>query len=140
MRFTINRGFPTLLFVLILCTCTSAMLGINQTGGLRAQQTPQFPIPVNDIVTDRDAVQNTPLQPAPLRAADIMWQKRVWRVIDVREKINHTFSYPPRPLVSILLDAAEEQRIQLYSTVDDKFSTPLTETERLQSAGMPDTV
>lgn len=28
------------------------------------------------------------------READIMWQRRVWRVIDLREKINHSLYYP----------------------------------------------
>lgn len=115
----------SLLLTIFLCTC------------VRAQN---FVTPVNDIVTDRESVQSPPLEPAPLRAADIMWQKRVWRVIDVKEKINHTFTYRERPLISILLDAAEDQQLQLYSTIDDKFSTPLTTEDRLNIAGMPDTV
>ncbi len=128
MTLDIRQGL-SLLFLLLLCTGVSAQ-----------KDAPRFPAPVNDIVTDRASIQNTPLQPAPLRAADIMWQKRVWRVIDVKEKINHTFSYPERPLITILLDAAEKQEIELYSTIDDKFSTPLTAAERLNIVGGLDTV
>ena len=129
MWLSIRRAFPALLLMLLFCT------------SVRAQNTaPDFPVPVNDIVPDRADVRNTPLQPASLRAANISWQKRVWRVIDVKEKINHPFSYPERPLVSILLDAAAARKIQLYSTLDDTFSTPLTEEERLNIAGRPDTV
>lgn len=32
-----------------------------------------------------------------LREADVMWCKRVWRVMDMREKINHIFYYPTEP-------------------------------------------
>ena len=110
--------------------------------GARAQQTPPatFPAPLNDIVSDRAAVRAPALTPKAPRAADLAWEKRVWRVIDVREKLNHPFAYPPRPLVSILLEAAEQQKIQLYSPVDDRFSTPLTADERLAISGWPDTV
>jgi len=129
MYFTIQRVLPALLLICFVGT------------SVRAQNTASgFPVPVNDIVTDRTSVRNTPLQSASLRAADIAWQKRIWRVIDVKEKINHTFSYPERPLVSIFLDAAAAGKIQLYSTLDDTFSTPLTEEERLNIAGRPDTV
>lgn len=34
---------------------------------------------------------------APLREADIMWLKRVWRRVDLREKINHPMYFPEKP-------------------------------------------
>ena len=33
------------------------------------------------------------LQFSPLRDGDVLWEKRVWRVIDTREKINLPFRY-----------------------------------------------
>ena len=31
---------------------------------------------------------------APLRQADVMWSRKIWRDIDMRQKINHPFYYP----------------------------------------------
>src|SRR3954469_9022725 len=45
--------------------------------------------------------ENTPTRKfipyAPLRQADVMWSKRIWRVMDLREKLNHPFYYPTKP-------------------------------------------
>lgn len=115
----------TLLLLFVLCTCG------------RAQN---FPTPINDIVPARTSLDRPALPYQPIREADILWQKRVWRVIDVREKINMPFAQEDRPFISILMDAAEDKKIQLYSTIDDQFSTPLTDAERLAILGTNDTV
>lgn len=120
------KAFLSLLFLTFLCT------------GVRAQKT--FPAPVNDIVPERTNLQRPPLAYAPLREADLLWQKTVWRVIDVREKINHAFTNPERPLVSILLEAANDEQLQLFSPIDDQFTTPLTAADRMTIAGAVDTI
>ena len=38
------------------------------------------------------------IQYTHLREADVMWEKRIWRVIDTREKINFPLYYPLQPL------------------------------------------
>lgn len=35
---------------------------------------------------------------SPLREADVMWLRRVWRRVDLREKINHPMYYPEKPV------------------------------------------
>jgi len=84
-----------------------------------------FAQPLNDIA-NREVVQEKPvLKYPPIREADIMWEKRIWRVIDVREKINQPFAYPNASFFQILTNAAREGEIPLYSTETDDFSHQL---------------
>ena len=91
-------------------------------------------MPLDDIVEKRTIVEKRVLPYDPVREADIFWEKRIWRVIDVREKMNLTFTYPERPFFTILLDAAKSGEITVYSTENDKFTMPMT-TEEVTSIG-----
>jgi len=113
-----------------------------ELGGNDAADPSQDPFitPVNDIVEKHTRLERRILPYEDVREADIMWQKRVWRVLDVREKINLPFNNPERPLINILLEAADSNQIRLYSTLDDKFTTELTQLERDAIAGGVDTI
>lgn len=60
-----------------------------------------------------------------VRQADVVWEWRVWRVIDFREKINQVFYYPVQPeqgrvnLFYALEEAINEGKIKVYK--DDEF-------------------
>ncbi len=96
--------------------------------------------PLDDI-TKRTTMNEKPVLPYdPVREADIFWEKRIWRVIDVREKMNQPFIYPELPFAKILLDAATNGEITVYSTEDDKFSYPLTMDDVASKMGSVDTV
>jgi len=60
---------------------------------------------------------------------DVFWEKRVWRELDTREKMNHIFVSPHAPLITTIIDAAKRGDITLYSTWDDQFTQALTQEE-----------
>lgn len=88
-----------------------------------------FAQPLDDIVERKLIKERNVLAYQPLREADIFWEKKIWRIIDVREKMNLAFSYPEEPLFQILENAAMDGQIALYSAEDDKFSYRMNEQE-----------
>lgn len=102
--------------------------------------TPEEATP-RDGIYDREIIRDRLILPYDhIREADVFWEKRVWRIIDVREKINLPFIYPKAPFITIVLDAAEAEDISLYSTVNDEFTKRLTTDEVKSLSGTVDTV
>jgi gliding motility associated protien GldN len=59
---------------------------------------------------------------ASLRESDVMYRKRVWREIDVRDKVNMIYASPKARLITILTDAIIAGELTAYdasSTKDD---------------------
>lgn len=83
------------------------------------------PMPLDDIVERRVSKSRRALKAAPIRENEIMWEKRIWRIIDVREKINKPFAYPKQPFISILLDAVKDKELMAYEL--DDFKTRLSQ-------------
>jgi len=96
--------------------------------------------PNDGVIPDlknRQATTRKPIPYAPLREADVMWKKRVWRIIDLREKINLPLYYPIqgdvnglRSLANVLYTAAvEEVSLRVYADFPDDFSIEITASE-----------
>jgi gliding motility associated protien GldN len=96
--------------------------------------------PLDDIVEKRLTFEKRVLPYDHIREADIFWEKRIWRVIDVREKMNLAFAYPERPFFTVLMEAAEAGEITVYSVEDDKFTIPLTPDEVASMGASVDTI
>ena len=91
---------------------------------------------VLDGVYTQEHIPNKRLVPyAHLREADVMWSHRIWRVLDLKEKMNHKLYYPLEPqndrmcLFDVIkYGATVESSITVYDPgieFDDKFRNPI---------------
>jgi gliding motility associated protien GldN len=78
-----------------------------------------------------------------IREADVFWAKRIWRIIDVREKMNLPFKYPQQPLIQIIHTAAKNGELTVYdnNVVDgDQFKAVLSVEDVKKQGTRVDTV
>ncbi len=89
----------------------------------------------NDNAIQRNLVKDrTPLDYEHIREDDATYMQRVWREIDVHEKLNIPFVYKAegdngnQRFIMILLSAIKRGEITAFSSAlgDDRFTTPLT--------------
>jgi len=83
--------------------------------------------PINDIVSRRMVKERPILKYPPIREADIFWEKRISRVIDVKQKQNLPFMYPAAPFFELLKQGAENGDLTLYQ--DAQFEDELNSLE-----------
>lgn len=106
-----------------------------------AQDFPTEYASANDDIAERQFFKDRRvLSYPPLKEQDIMWEKRIWRVIDIREKKNLAFQHPQKPFFTILMDAIKAKRIKAYSPIDDQFTTKLDSEELSHILHKTDTV
>jgi gliding motility associated protien GldN len=86
----------------------------------------------NDNAIERNLVKDRiPLAYEHIREDDAVYMQRVWREIDVHEKMNLPFVYKAegdqgnQRFIYILLNAIKNDSITAFSSDDDRFTTPL---------------
>lgn len=102
--------------------------------------TDDFEAPLDGVAEKNSTMEKLVLPYDHIREADIMWEKRIWRVIDIREKMNLPFAYPERPFISILMDATQNGELRAYSGENDKFTELITPDEVASMGASVDTV
>ncbi|MDB5222944.1 MAG: hypothetical protein JWN83_1611 [Chitinophagaceae bacterium] len=102
-----------------------------------------LPIPVvkkslrsNDAIERNLVKDRIPLPYEHLREDDAVYREKVWREIDIREKMNLPFRYSANEdngnqrFISILMkaiqDGPDNGGVTVFDAVDDRFTTPMT--------------
>ena len=116
-------------FFLIFLACTFACNSLLGQG-------------IEDLVKNRNAgayekkitFERKPAILPGVREADVTWSKTVWRMIDMREKMNQQFYFPTKDmqgrtnLINLLLKGIKDNTITAFDATDDdnEFSKPVS--------------
>ena len=91
---------------------------------------------VNGAYKEIDIYNKKPMPLPSVREADIFWSKTIWRVIDLREKMNIPLYYPTQEmdsrvnLINLLLQGIENGQLTPYDArEDDDFKIPMSYTQ-----------
>ena len=88
----------------------------------------------NDNAIEMNLVKDrTPLAYENIREDDAIYREKVWREIDIREKINLPFRYTAdddngnQRFIAILLNTIKSGEVTAFdASMDDRFTTPMT--------------
>jgi len=127
--------------ILLLVTTTLCLVGVNAQDVLTTEKM--------NSVYKKEKHHNKKVQSyVPLRQADIMWSRKIWREIDMRQKINHPFYYPEnngvghtisdrKSLIDVIYSAILEGSITAYgnAVMDDEFREVMSEADTKKVGG-----
>ena len=85
---------------------------------------------------NKDIKDKSPIPYSHLREADVMWSKKIWRVIDLRKKINQPLYFPITPigdrtsLIHIILAEIKSGTVNAYDAdVGDDMTVKITQAD-----------
>lgn len=123
MKRYFNSLFLVVFSLMLVTLKLEAQTGVFQPGDYR------------DGIYDKENAVNRRFIPyTHLREADVTWERRVWRKIDLREKINQTLYYPiGDPIVNrmSLMQMMVKYVLngQIVAFKDEEFTTPIERSE-----------
>ena len=119
--------------ILLLVTSTFCLVGVNAQDILTTEE-------MNSVYKKEKHHNKRVQKYAPLRQADVMWSRKIWREIDLRQKINHPFYYPEndgvghtiqdrKSLIDVIYSAIQEGSITAYdnAAMDDEFREEMSQ-------------
>ncbi len=121
-------------------TCKNLLLGILLLTGISAVEQVNAQTVLDGAYIKEHTKTQRVIPYTYIREADVMWARRVWRTIDLREKINHPLYYPTEPINDrkSLFDVIQQAlmvdgSITAYDVgvlgQDDEFRRPLQASE-----------
>ncbi|MFY9310856.1 MAG: gliding motility protein GldN [Bacteroidia bacterium] len=119
--------------MILVIALVAAMQFAGYSQGGEVIKPPTYP---NGVYTKENSASRRPIPYTSLREADVMWSKRVWRVINLKEKINHPLYYPTTPiadrksLFEVIRDGAlKSGTVKCFNSTDDEFRIEFTKSE-----------
>jgi hypothetical protein len=76
--------------------------------------------PVDGYIVKSDVENRKVIPYAPIRQTDVAFSKRVWREIDLREKMNQAFASPKARLMDIIVTAIQNGELTAYDPTPTK--------------------
>ena len=117
-------------------TCKNILFGISLMLGLLVGQEATAQTVLDGAYIKEHTKTQRVVPYTHIREADVMWFRRVWRTIDLREKMNHPLYYPTEPVndrkslfdvikQAILMDGSITAYYPGALLTDDEFKVPL---------------
>ena len=138
-------------FILVgtLLMAQGLLAQVPTTGGTQPPATtnPQLTLDtlkIVDVYEKIHIVKKKPIPYVPIREADIMYAKDIWRIIDLREKMNQALYFPIKPIgtrnsfFSLVMYGIREKNLHAFKDVKERLFTSETmigEKEIVQALG-----